>query len=470
MMTKKRGQRALTGAIAFYQASASRPALRLPVLAELLGVHQGSHRAARLHAWFVDGPPAAHALPPLGILGHRPRAEPGCDGERSSMISTLTPILGENSLFKSVGEIFHPVFVLFGTILAGIYAVVPNYAIAIAILTIIVMGVLTPLTVKSTKSMIAMQELQPEIKKLQQKYKGAENREELNREMMRLYKEKGVNPAGGCVPMLLQMPFLIVLYDLIRGITATTTVNGQVKAEPKYISHSSSMYHALVASHGQMVAFGMNLADRPFSHHPSIWAAIPFFVLVLVAVGLQYFQMSQMTRRNPAAAQANKQMQTMQKVMPLLMAYIYFLVPAAVVIYMIVSTVIRIGTQDVIFRMGIVKPARVERTLPAGAGAGGGGASGGRNGSQAKGAPAPLPAGTAALTDGAAASKSRSSPQKGNGNKGNGVGSNGASSRSPGGGSARRPSGSSNRRRPPPEPATPKPHPRSKSKRTRKAR
>ncbi len=384
------------------------------------------------------------------------------------MISTLTPILGENSLFKTVGEIFHPVFVLFGTILAGIYAVVPNYAIAIAILTIIVMGVLTPLTVKSTKSMIAMQELQPEIKKLQQKYKGAENREELNREMMRLYKEKGVNPAGGCVPMLLQMPFLIVLYDLIRGITATTTVNGQVVAEPKYISHSSQMYHALVLSHGQMVAFGMNLADRPFSHHPSVWAAIPFFVLVIIAVGLQYFQMSQMTRRNPAAAQANKQMQTMQKVMPLLMAYIYFLVPAAVVIYMIVSTVIRIGTQDVIFRMGIVQPARVERTLPAGAGASGGGE---RNGSQAKGRPPALPAGTAALTDGAASSKGRSSPPKGNGNKGNGVGSNGASGRSPGGASAKRPAGSSGRRRSAPEPAAgPKPHPRSKSKRARKAR
>ena len=383
------------------------------------------------------------------------------------MTPALTPMLAENSLFHTIGEIFHPVFVLFGTILAGIYAVVPNYAIAIAILTVVVMGVLTPLTVKSTKSMIAMQELQPEIKKLQQKYKGAENREELNREMMRLYKEKGVNPASGCVPMLLQMPFLIVLYDLIRGITTTVTQNGQTVAQPKYISHSSQMYKDLVASHGQMVSFGMNLADRPFSHHPSIWAAIPFFVLVIIAVGLQYFQMSQMTRRNPAAAQANKQMQTMQKVMPLLMAYIYFLVPAAVVIYMIVSTAIRIGTQDVIFRMGIVQPARVERTLPAGAGAGASG--GGRNGSQAKGASAPIAA-TAALTNGGASPKGRSSPPKGNGSKANGAGTNGASGRSPGGGNARRPTGSSSRRRQEPQPAAPKQHPRSKSKRARKAR
>ena len=70
---------------------------------------------------------------------------------------------------------------------------------------------LTPVTVKSTKSMLAMQRLQPEMKKLQAKYKGPENREMLNQEMMRLYKENGTSPFGACLPSLLQMPFLIVL-------------------------------------------------------------------------------------------------------------------------------------------------------------------------------------------------------------------------------------------------------------------
>jgi len=80
------------------------------------------------------------------------------------------------------------------------------------------MGVLTPFTIKSTKSMIAMQKLQPELKKLQQKYKGPENRQLLNEEMMKLYKEEGVNPLGGCLPMLLQTPFLIMLYGVIKGL------------------------------------------------------------------------------------------------------------------------------------------------------------------------------------------------------------------------------------------------------------
>ena len=137
------------------------------------------------------------------------------------------PLLAENSLFKLVGQIFHPLFELFGYILAGLYAVWPNYGFAITGLTIIIMLALTPVTVKSTKSMLAMQRLQPEMKKLQAKYKGPENREQLNTEMMRLYKENGTSPFGACLPSLLQMPFLIVLYTLIRGFSTTATTGCQ---------------------------------------------------------------------------------------------------------------------------------------------------------------------------------------------------------------------------------------------------
>ena len=285
---------------------------------------------------------------------------------------------GENSLVSKVGYIFQPLFKLFATILAAIYGVVPNYALAIIILTILVMAVLTPLTVKSTKSMIAMQRMQPEIKKLQAKYKGAENREQLNAELMTLYKEEGINPAGGCIPMLIQMPFLIVLYDVIKGLTNTIPQGQKFASGPRHRPslprhrlrrspvhpHRSTMYHHLVASHGAMPAFGINLALKPFSHHGSVWAAIPYFRPGGHRRGLQFIQMRQMTKRNQGAAQANPQMQTMQKFMPILFAYIYFLVPAGVVLYMIVSTLIRIATQDIIFRTGIVQPVG-ERSVPA---------------------------------------------------------------------------------------------------------
>src|SRR6516164_7768134 len=139
-------------------------------------------------------------------------------------------LLAENSLFHLIGQIFHPVFELFGLIMAGLYAIWPNYGFAIAGLTVIIMLALTPVTVKSTKSMLAMQRLQPEMKKLQAKYKGAENREQLNQEMMRLYKENGTSPFGACLPMFLQLPFLIVLSTPIRGFSC------RVSRGPEYIN------------------------------------------------------------------------------------------------------------------------------------------------------------------------------------------------------------------------------------------
>jgi YidC/Oxa1 family membrane protein insertase len=284
----------------------------------------------------------------------------------------MSTLFAENSVFHAIGELFQPLFRLIGEVLAFIYGLIPNYAIAIALLTVIIMLLLTPLTVKSTKSMIAMQRLQPEIKKLQAKYKGAENRQKLNEEMMALYKVQGINPAGGCLPLFLQMPFLIILYDTIKGLTTTVLVKGKPTVSPRYIpkpaAHATTfslvekMYHNLISSGGKMVSFGVNLADKPFAHGLSAGQRAPYFVLVGLAVGLQYFQMRQMNSRNPQSA-ANKQMQTIQKVTPILFAYIYFLIPAAVVIYMIVSTLIRILTQEIMFRTGMVQPVGAERTI-----------------------------------------------------------------------------------------------------------
>ena len=287
------------------------------------------------------------------------------------MLSALSPLLAENALFHSIGEIFHPVFLVMGWVLAEVYSVIPNYAAAIAVLTILIMLALTPVTVKSTKSMIAMQRLQPEMKKLQAKYKGPENRELLNQEMMKLYKENGTSPFGACLPSLLQMPFLIVLYSLIRGLGYT--VDG--KAEPRYIPSNPNkttgiyrMAHDLVLSKGQMHSvFGMDLSQAPCTHHGGNQALemIPYLVLSVMAIFLQYYQMKQMNSRNPQAAAANPQMQTMQKFFPIIFGLIYLRVPAGATIYMVVSSAMRIGTQEVMFRTGYVTPVSHEREIGA---------------------------------------------------------------------------------------------------------
>ena len=276
-----------------------------------------------------------------------------------------------SSLIHAIGTLFQPLFKAFGWLLAAIYGVVPNYAFAIAVLTIIIMGLLTPFTVKSTKSMVAMQRLQPEIKKLQQKYKGPENRQILNEELMKLYREAGANPVGGCLPVLLQAPFLAILYGVIKGLANTALVNKVLVARPRYIPQSSRMYRDLVASHGQIKAFGMDLNLKGFSHHGSFWAQLPFILFVAAAVGLQYFQMAQLNKRSTRAGQPiPAQQQTLQRVMPVAFAYFYIVIPAAVVLYMIISTVIRIITQDLMFRAGLTDPRKngtkvSEKALPA---------------------------------------------------------------------------------------------------------
>src|SRR5207248_1876164 len=117
------------------------------------------------------------------------------------------------------GSPLDPLYTALGWVMAWLYAVIPSYGIAIILLTIAVRLVLYPLTVKQTKSMQAMQRLQPEIKRLQAKYKN--DRQKLNEEMMKFYKENKVNPLSGCLPLLLQMPLFIVLYRLIHDLTAT---------------------------------------------------------------------------------------------------------------------------------------------------------------------------------------------------------------------------------------------------------
>lgn len=287
-----------------------------------------------------------------------------------------------SSLTHAIGGVFQPLLKGVADVLAWLYSLIPIYPVDVALLTIIIMAVLTPLTVKSTKNMAAMQALGPEMKKLQQKYKGPENRAILNEEMMKLYKEHQVNPASGCLPMLLQMPAFLVLYDVIRGITNTVNkgarlpnghicvplAGAQVCAAPRYISSTTKMSHDIVAASGQLNSFGMDFANKLLSHHSPLWAGLPYLILVLGSVGLQYLQMSRLNARNPKAAEANPQAAMLQKYMPLIFGLIYLNVAALLNVYFVFSSAIRIGTQEVLFRKGIVAgppPTPAKKAIPA---------------------------------------------------------------------------------------------------------
>ena len=257
---------------------------------------------------------------------------------------------------SSIGQIGAPFYHAFAWVLALIYGAIPNYAIAIALLTVLVMIVVFPVTLKGTRGMMKMQLLAPELKKIQARHKtspGAsaeeksEARKALNEEMMALYKENNTSPTGGCLPLFLQMPMFLILYGTIKGLTHKLPSG---KLDPLYISHTSKLYESIIQAKGALRAFGINLADSVKTHGLSWGGKAPYIFMILLAVGLQYLQMKQLSGRNPAAQQANPQMQQMQKIFPLIFAVIYISIPAAVNVYFIVSSLFRVGQQEFMYR------------------------------------------------------------------------------------------------------------------------
>jgi membrane protein insertase Oxa1/YidC/SpoIIIJ len=106
-----------------------------------------------------------------------------------------------------------------GAVVSFFYGLVPNLGVAIILLTVAVGLVLFPLTLKQTRSMRGMQLLAPELKRLQKEYAG--DKPGLQQATLALYKERGINPAAGCLPMLLQMPVWFALYQVLQSFVAT---------------------------------------------------------------------------------------------------------------------------------------------------------------------------------------------------------------------------------------------------------
>ncbi|MHB1988468.1 MAG: YidC/Oxa1 family membrane protein insertase [Acidimicrobiales bacterium] len=261
-----------------------------------------------------------------------------------------------------IGSIIGPFANAFAWVLAAFFTFTHSYGLSIVLLTLAVMLVVFPLTRAGTRSMMRMQLLQPELLKIRNKHKtqpgmSTEDKQaarvKLNEEMMALYRENGVNPTGGCLPMFIQFPIFIVLYDVIRGMTHEVTVGVGKHAhpvlQPQYIPKHTELYHAVITSHGRLESFGLNLTDSVRTPGP-ILHKIPYIVVILIAVVLQYISIWQITNRNPSAAQANPQMQAIQKFMPLIFVFLYIVLPAGVGVYFIVSSLFRVAQQEYMYK------------------------------------------------------------------------------------------------------------------------
>jgi len=260
-------------------------------------------------------------------------------------------------------------FQAFASVLAFFYDLTGNYALAIILLTLVVMVLVTPLTLKGTRSMMMMQQLQPEMRKLQTRYK--DDRQKLNEEMMKFYRENNINPLGGCLPLLVQAPIFMVLYQVLHGLTRRVSdlganigwVSGQTSQgasaskaptferlfDPSWINENSKMYQSLSTSY-QMEAFGLDLSESASKAlNQGIVHALPFLVLIALVAITGWIQQKQIQGRNTGAA-INPQQQMIMKFIPLFLPLISFGLPSGLVLYFLVSNVYRVGQQAFISR------------------------------------------------------------------------------------------------------------------------
>jgi YidC/Oxa1 family membrane protein insertase len=258
-------------------------------------------------------------------------------------------------------------FDLLANLLSWFYDFWPSYGMSITLLTLLIMLILTPLTLKQTRSMIKIQHVQPELKKIQNKYKN--DKERMNKEVMAFYTANNVNPLSGCLPLFVQAPVFLVLYNVIRGLTRrlsnigehTGWITGRFNQEisvppdrlevfyPDYIDHQSALFNDL-SQEKEMVSWGVDLArSASDALSDGFFTSVPYFILILLVFASSWYQQKQIRGRNQQAA-ISPQQQMIFKIMPFFLPVISFSFDAALVVYFVISNLYRIIQQGYITR------------------------------------------------------------------------------------------------------------------------
>ena len=206
------------------------------------------------------------------------------------------------------GSIFAPIEYLLSAALNALYSFleivgVPNYGWAIALLTILIKILLYPLTKKQIESAKAMQRLQPQMKKIQEKHK--DNPQLMQRKMMELYQKEGANPMSGCLPMLAQMPILMGMYYTLYN-------------------------------------FDYGNADPSFLWVPHLSNTDPTYVLPFLSAATTFLMQKTMSS---SSADTNPQMRIMMTIMPIFIGWISLNFPAGLVLYWVVNNLAQIAQQ-----------------------------------------------------------------------------------------------------------------------------
>lgn len=219
-------------------------------------------------------------------------------------------------------------------ILIFFYNIVPDFGVAIILVTLLIRVVLFPVSQKGIKSRKALEKIQPKLKEIQKKYK---DKEEQARQTMKFYKEHKVNPASGCLPLLIQLPIFIALYRVLINISGMITNGSQVHG----------VYHFIV---------------NPETINPMFLGlvnlATPNLFLAILAGIFQFIQGKIMMKTPSVKSQPPDQKINIQKTMsnqmtyfmPLIIVFISLRLPAGLPLYWAITTLLGIGEYWLVHR------------------------------------------------------------------------------------------------------------------------
>jgi len=228
-------------------------------------------------------------------------------------------------------------------LLIMLYGFTHNYGVAIILLTILIRLILYPLMQKQMVSMREMQKIQPLMKAVQDKYKN--DKERLNKELMALYKEHKVNPMSGCLPLLIQMPILILLFQTLRVFEYLDPITNNTAGGFLWIANQYN-----IIENGETIAkAGLALSERliPFG----VFGIEYIGILPFLVGGSMYIQQKMTSpggatgKEGGSSAQTQKMMTIM---MPLMIGFMSFSLPSGLTLYWFTSTLLGIGQQYLI--------------------------------------------------------------------------------------------------------------------------
>ena len=263
-------------------------------------------------------------------------------------------------------------------IINPIYNFVENYGIAVILFTVIMKIILLPLGIKQQKTTVKTKQIRPELEKIQAKYKNDKNK--LNEETMKLYQKYGINPMGGCLPLLIQLPILLGLYRVIQypitwimRLSPSDAIQKLIekgdysveKAREMLISlakdadkltekvGNSNDLGTIINALGEQNVTQIDIASKfdiinfklfglDLSQTPNISELSWLWIVPILATGAAFFSNWVSSKLNPMSPEQAQQMRTMNLMMPLMTAFFTFTLSAGIGVYWFISTMVSV--------------------------------------------------------------------------------------------------------------------------------